>query len=374
MLGMWRSGNRFTLLPEGARFLPSMLEAVEAARHSILLELYLAESGHLSRVLIEALSAACQRGVNVLVLLDGFGSLGLEEADRQRMTEAGIALRFYNPIRWWRFGRNLTRDHRKLLVVDGEVGFTGGFGAVDEFAEAWSEVAIRIEGPCIRDWVRLFARVWDSAASEGQGRREAVRSVNINAVNVVTGYLGMRGRVVWGHGFRYQAIRHSLQHQASSTRKRLWICTPYFVPTFSMRRRLKRAARRGVDVQLLIAGQHHDHPGVRSAGQRFYASLLKAGVRIHEFQPRFLHAKFSLADDWVTLGSCNFDHWSLQWNLEANQEVQDHRFAAEVAALFEQHFARSVEITRAAWQRRSLAQRCREWGYGTLDSLVTRLR
>ena len=103
MLGMWRSGNRFTLLPEGARFLPSMLEAVEGARHSILLELYLAESGHLSRVLIEALSAACQRGVNVLVLLDGFGSLGLEEADRQRMTEAGIALRFYNPIRWWRF-------------------------------------------------------------------------------------------------------------------------------------------------------------------------------------------------------------------------------------------------------------------------------
>ncbi|MHC9036522.1 phospholipase D-like domain-containing protein, partial [Cobetia marina] len=143
MLGMWRSGNRFTLLPEGARFLPSMLEAVEGARHSILLELYLAESGHLSRVLIEALSAASQRGVNVLVLLDGFGSLGLEEADRQRMTEAGIALRFYNPIRWWRFGRNLTRDHRKLLVVDGEVGFTGGFGAVDEFAEAWSEVAIR---------------------------------------------------------------------------------------------------------------------------------------------------------------------------------------------------------------------------------------
>lgn len=373
MLGMWRSGNRFTLLPEGARFLPSMLKAVEAARHSILLELYLAESGHLSRVLIDALCGARRRGVTVLVLLDGFGSLGLAQADRQRMIEADIQLRIYNPLSWWRLGRNLTRDHRKLLVVDGEVGFTGGFGAVDAFAEAWSEVAVRIEGPCISDWVRLFARVWDSTASRGHGSRQAVRSINVHAIRV-EGYLGMRGRVVWGHGFRYQAIRHSLQHQASSSRKRLWICTPYFVPTFSMRRRLKRAARRGVDVRLLIAGQHHDHPGVRSAGQRFYAGLLKAGVRIHEFQPRFLHAKFSLADDWVTLGSCNFDHWSLQWNLEANQEVQDHRFAADVAALFEHHFSHSVEITQAAWQRRPLMQRCREWGYGTLDSLVTRLR
>lgn len=206
MLGMWRSGNRFTLLPEGARFLPSMLEAVETARHSILLELYLAESGHLSRVLIDALCGARRRGVTVLVLLDGFGSLGLEEADRQRMIEADIQLRIYNPLSWWRLGRNLTRDHRKLLVVDGEVGFTGGFGAVDVFAEAWSEVAIRIEGPCISDWVRLFARVWDSAASRGHGSRLAVRSINVRAGRV-EGYLGMRGRVVWG---MVSAIRPSV--------------------------------------------------------------------------------------------------------------------------------------------------------------------
>lgn len=373
MLGMWRSGNRFTLLPEGARFLPGMLKAVDEARQSILLELYLAESGHLSRILIDALCTARRRGVNVLVLLDGFGSLGLNEADRQIMIEAGIQLRIYNPLRWWRLSGNLTRDHRKLLVVDGEIGFTGGFGAVDVFAEAWSEVAVRVEGPCIRDWVRLFARVWDSPASAGPGSRQAVCGVNVSATRV-DGYLGMRGRVVWGHGFRYQAIRHSLQHQSSSARKRLWICTPYFVPTYSMRRRLRRAARRGIDVRLLIAGNYHDHPGVRSAGQRFYTRLLKAGVRIHEFQPSFLHAKFSLADDWVTIGSCNFDHWSLQWNLEANQEVQDHRFAADVAALFENHFTHSVEITQAAWLKRPWLQRCREWGYGTLDSLVTRLR
>jgi phosphatidylserine/phosphatidylglycerophosphate/cardiolipin synthase-like enzyme len=156
--------------------------------------------------------------------------------------------------------------------------------------------------------------------------------------------------------------------------RRIWVCTPYFVPTRSLRRRLARAARRGVDVRLLLPGTTHDHPGVRYAGQRFYAPLLRSGVRIFEFQPAFIHAKFSLADDWVTLGSCNFDHWSLHWNLEANQEVLDAGFAAQVAALFEDNFALSQEIDWACWQRRPWWRRLRERVFGTLDAWITRLR
>ena len=142
----------------------------------------------------------------------------------------------------------------------------------------------------------------------------------------------------------------------------------------TLRRRLIRAAQRGVDVRLLLPGAKHDHPGVRYAGQRFYQGLLRAGVRIFEFQPTFIHAKFVLADEWVSLGSCNFDHWNLHWNLEANQEIEDSAFACEVQALFERNFAASQEVDAHAWAARPWWQRAREWVYGALDGLVTRLK
>ncbi|MFC3284624.1 phospholipase D-like domain-containing protein [Litchfieldella rifensis] len=373
MRGMWREGNRFTLLPEAKRFIPEMFTAIEQARSSILVELYLMESGRLTAGVIDALGRAAERGATVMLMLDGYGAMGLTEEDRTRLSERGVALRFFNPLGFHSLARNLTRDHRKLVVVDGRVAFTGGFGAVDQFLDAWYEVAVRIEGPVVTDWVRLFSRLWDSPLTRGSGEAGLVRHLALDIVEH-SDYHGMRGRVVWGQGYRYQAIRHSLQRQISTATRRIWICTPYFVPTFSLRLRLARAAKRGVDVRLLLPGDAHDHPVVRYAGQRFYGRLLRAGVRIFEFQPTFIHAKFSLADDWCTLGSCNFDHWSLQWNLEANQEVHDGRFASEVAALFERNFAASHEIDPARWAKRPRWQRLREWLFGTLDAWLTRLR
>ncbi len=372
MSGVWREANHFQLLPEAARFLPAMFEAVGAARESLLIELYLMESGRLATMVIDALLAAASRGVSVRLLLDGYGAMGLSTADRRRLEAGGVALRWFNPLGWHSLARNLTRDHRKLVVVDGRVAFTGGFGAVDDFLEAWYEVAVRIEGPVVDDWVRLFVSLWDSPMTrDNQGAPRAQCRLPGAAV---PSRGTMRGRVVWGRGYRYQAIRLSLQRRVDEARQRIWICTPYFVPTLSLRRRLARAARRGVDVRLLLPGGDHDHPGVRYAGQRFYGRLLRAGVRIFEFQPSFIHAKFSMVDDWVSLGSCNFDHWSLQWNLEANQEVDDADFATEVAALFERNFAASREVHRDDWARRPRGQRFKEWLFGILDGMVTRLR
>lgn len=373
MHGVWKDGNHFALLPEAARFLPAMFEAVGAARESVMIELYLMESGRLASAMIEALCKAVDRGVAVMLMLDGYGAMGLADEDRRRLETGGVALRFFNPLGFHSLARNLSRDHRKLLVVDGRVAFTGGFGAVDEFLDAWYEVAVRIEGPVVADWVRLFSRLWDSSLTRGHGDPALVRHLRL-AVSPLADYRGMRGRVVWGQGYRYQAIRHSLQSRVSSAEKRIWICTPYFVPTLDLRRRLVRAARRGVDVRLLLPGEHHDHPGVRYAGQRFYGRLLRAGVRIFEFQPTFIHAKCTLADNWTSVGSCNFDHWSLHWNLEANQEVEDGRFTGEVSELFSRNFAASREIHYSAWSRRSRLQRLREWLFGSLDGLLTRLR
>lgn len=373
MHGNWRGGNDFELLPEASRFLPAMFDAIEQARASILIELYLMASGRLAAALIDALIRAAERGVTVLLLLDGYGAMGLSRHDRERLQAGGLALRFFNPLGLHSLARNLTRDHRKLVVIDGRLAFTGGFGVVDEFLDAWYEVAVRIQGPVVADWVRLFCRLWDSPLTRGAGSAALVRGLP-TMPRAEGGHGGMRGRVVWGRGYRYQAIRHSLHGRMAASRQRVWICTPYFAPTLGLRLRLARAARRGVDVRLLLPGKRHDHPGVRYAGQRFYGRLLKAGVHIHEFQPTFIHAKFSLVDGWVSLGSCNFDHWSLHWNLEANQEVDDRRFAEEVATLFERHFAVSHEIEPQAWAKRPLLQRCREWLFGILDGVLTRLK
>ncbi|WP_163558590.1 phospholipase D-like domain-containing protein [Halomonas sp. NO4] len=373
MHGVWREGNRFRLLAESSRFLPAVFEAIDAARHSVLVELYLMESGRLATALIDALTRAAGRGVTVALMLDGYGAMGLSAADRRRLEEGGVALRLFNPLGFHSLARNLTRDHRKLVVVDGRRAFTGGFGAVDEFLEAWYEVAVAIEGPVVADWVRLFCRLWDSPMTRGAGTPALVHRLAV-AEQRREDYHGMRGRVVWGQGYRYQAIRHSLHGRVSTAQQRIWLCTPYFVPTLTLRMRLARAARRGVDVRLLLPGKNHDVPGVRYAGQRFYRRLLRSGVRIYEFQPSFIHAKFALVDRWTSLGSCNFDHWSLHWNLEANQEVDDARFAGEVAALFERNFAASREIQYREWVQRPWWHRAREWCFGTLDAWLTRLR
>lgn len=369
----WREGNRVTLLPEAACFLPAMVEAVSQARHYIMVELYLMESGKLADQVCDALIDAVQRGVKVYLLLDGYGAMGLGREERSRLQLAGIELRLFNPIGFHSLARNLSRDHRKIVVVDGEIAFTGGFGAVDEFLDAWYEIAIRIEGPVVEDWERLFRRLWRSRltrAATGNPGKTAL----IDQRMPVCYTDGVSGRVMSARGYRYQAIRHSLYGRVSQANERLWLCTPYFVPTFSLRRRLVRAARRGVDVRLLLPGRKHDHPGVRYAGQRFYQSMLKAGVRVFEFQPTFIHAKFVLVDDWVSIGSCNFDHWNLHWNLEANQEVASAAVAEDVRALFERNFAASQEVDAATWAARPWGQRAKEWVYGVLDGMVTRLK
>ena len=370
----WRGANRFTLLPEGKNFIPKMLSAIDEAREFVLLEQYFVKSGQLTGLFIEALVDAAKRGVSVLVLFDSYGAQGLRTEDRREMEHAGIALRYYNPVALGRLNRNFSRDHRKLLVADYKIAFTGGFCLVDEAIDSWSEVAVQVEGPVVGDWVQLFSRLWNSPATRGTSDASMLPAVK--AFSHMQEFTpGMRGRVIWGQGYRYQAIRKSLQQRIVNSRQRLWFCTPYFAPTRGLRRRLAHAARRGVDVRILVPGaENNDHPGVQRAGELFYSRLLEAGVRIFEFQPSFIHAKFALADNWCTIGSCNFDHWSLQWNLEANQEVDNREFAAEVAALFERNFQVSREIDPKRWAKRPLGRRILSWFYGRISLWLNRLR
>jgi phosphatidylserine/phosphatidylglycerophosphate/cardiolipin synthase-like enzyme len=178
------------------------------------------------------------------------------------------------------------------------------------------------------------------------------------------------GRVAYADSRQHRDILRSLVRALNSGQTRIWLATPYFLPTWSVRRSLRRAASRGVDVRLLLTGPRTDHPSVRYAGHRYYPRLLRAGVQIFEYQPCFLHLKMVLVDDWVSLGSCNFDHWNLRFNLEANLEALDPRLTAQVQASFEQDFASSSAVTLDEWASRPLWQRVKQRIWGWLDRLV----
>lgn len=360
----WRSGNHFELLVDGHEFFPQMLQAIDVARRYILLEIYLFESGTISNRFIDALAAATRRGVDVRVLLDDFGARGLSRYDRVRLSESGVHLAFYNPLYVSKLLHNLARDHRKLLVVDGEVAFVGGAGIADEFdppgipERRWHETMVKMCGPVIADWQELFVESWQRYTGE---------TLYIPASVPPRSADGILGRVTVARGISQQGIKRDLLKHIKIAEHRVWLATAYFVPPRRIRRALRRAARRGIDVRLLLPGPYTDHPAVRLAGRRFYSSLLLSGVRIFEYQPRFLHSKVSLCDFWVSIGSSNLDRWNLRWNLEANQAVEDQGFSEQVREMFEKDFSESIECRYEEWVRRPWRARLGERWWGLVD-------
>ncbi len=365
-----RDGNQFRLLIDGGQFYPAMLDAIGSARAYVLMEFYLFESGAVADRFIDALIAAATRGVAVYLLLDDFGAKGLLKQDRLRLEQGNVRLSYYNPVHYRRLHYNFFRDHRKLLLVDGEVAFTGGTGITDNFDPPrdttlrWRETMIEIRGATVADWQTLFEENWRHCT-------DLILALPHTMAQHVM--LNQRGRVVIANGPTRAEIKRSLLNKAHHARRTLWIATAYFVPSWKIRRTLRSAARRGIDVRLLLPGEHTDHPAVRHAGRRFYYNLLSHGVRIFEYQPRFTHSKVLLCDDWTSIGSSNIDRWNFRWNLEANQEVEDPQFAALVHAMFTTDFASSREYHIDEWRARPWYRRMLEWFWGGVDIALERL-
>jgi phosphatidylserine/phosphatidylglycerophosphate/cardiolipin synthase-like enzyme len=351
----WRDHNRFELLINADKFYPRMLDDIQAATASILMEMYLFESGSVANRFIEAFIEAAKRGVAVKLLLDDFGTRGLSHFDRQRLMEAGIDIVSYNPLRLVKFTENMIRDHRKILIIDGKSVYVGGAGITDEFmppdgkTKPWRENMLRISGPVVIDWLALFTRLWRKST-----KKTLKIAADASAADVVN---GMPGRVTVTNGLLKQEIMHSLIKRIRSAERRVWIATAYFVPPWKINRALRYAAGRGVDVRLLLPGQLTDHPAVRKAGRKYYEDLLRDGVRLFEYQRAVQHSKAILCDGWVSLGSCNLDRWNLRWNLEANQEIDNDDFADELCEIFETDFRNSLELQYSRWKRRPLLAR-----------------
>jgi phosphatidylserine/phosphatidylglycerophosphate/cardiolipin synthase-like enzyme len=370
--GPWRTGNRFHLIAVSEEFFQRMLEAIDGACKHVLLEMYLVESGDLTDRFVAALTAAARRGLKVCVVLDGFGSLGLATADRARLTGAGVELRFYNALSWHKKLHNFLRDHRKLLVIDGQRAFVGGAGLTDEFAglrgkgPPWRDQMVEIAGPVMIDWQRAFARTWRRCGGS--------LSLPDPPATEDAGESGAGGRVVLSEAAARSLLANDVVRRIAQARERAWVMSAYFVPSRRFRKVLRRTARRGVDVRLLVPGPRTDHPWVRDAARRFYGKLLRSRVRIFEYQPRVLHGKMTICDDWVSVGSSNLDRWSFKWNLEANQEIVDATFADDAAEVFENDCRQSEELSPRRWPRRAWLHRVRERIAGALDRWLDKWR
>jgi len=367
----WRSGNRFRLLSASEQYFECMLQAIEASSAYVLLEMYLVESGIIAGRFVEALGRAARRGVRVCVLFDGFGSLRLASGYRRNLIGSGVELRLFNPIRLRTKLQNFLRDHRKLLLVDGASAFVGGVGLTDEFAlpgrpgQPWRDLVVEITGPVVADWQRAFDRTW----------RRAGGQLGLPDPAPYPGFAdGADGRVALSEARERSMLANGVVRRIDTARSRAWIMSAYFVPSRRFRKALRRAARRGVDVRLLVPGPLTDHPWVRQAARRYYGKMLRNGVQIFEYQPRMLHAKMIVCDDWVSIGSSNLDRWSFKWNLEANQEVENAAFAAVAAGVFEDDCLQSEMLSRRKWPQRARLDRLQERIAGVLDRMLDRWR
>ena len=379
----WRADNHFTVLVDSIEFLPRMLTAIDTARQYLLLEMYLVESGVVADRIINSLQQAAERGVRIYLLFDDYGARQFNQNDRKRLAHRHIQSVYYNPLSshnvlynlyrvfWQHIHKGLYRNHRKLLLVDGRLAFSGGTGIIDEVDSPdapelrWRETMIEIHGPILEDWQLLFTESWN---------RFSGQKLMLPGVTPEFFENGQSGRVTVNEARRRMGIQRSLLKQLKCARQRVWFATAYFIPSWSMRRKLKHAARRGLDVRLLLPGPVTDNPGARYASRRYYGKLLKSGIRIYEYTPRFFHAKTVLCDNWVSVGSCNYDRWNLQWNLEANQEIDNRELATTIATVFENDFSNSIEYRSQQWEQRSRYLRALEWFWRRVELLSLKIK
>jgi len=344
----WVPGNRITLLENGEGYFPRVFEAIAAAEHEVLIETFILFDDKVGRELQQALLRAAGRGAEVHVLVDGWGSPDLAPSYTRPLLDAGVRLRSFEPAKRL-FGARinmLRRMHRKLVVVDGRYAFVGGINySIDHLAEfgplAKQDYAVEIEGPLVGQ-IQAFCRA--SLDTPEPIRRSWLQrwreSLDLDDVHGTfangNGPAGARAAFVTrdNRANRTDIERH-YRAALRSARERVLIANAYFFPGYRLLRDLRRAARRGVQVDLVLQGRP-DLPWVQRASELLYGHLMRAGVRVHLYAERPLHAKVAVVDDrWATVGSSNLDPTSLSLNLEANVVVRDETFARQLRTQIE---------------------------------------
>ncbi|MBA2963720.1 MULTISPECIES: cardiolipin synthase [Ramlibacter] len=353
-------GNQVQELVNGDRIFPAMLQAIREARRTVLFETFIYWSGEIGTQFAEALSERARAGVRVHVLLDWVGSTKVDRELVFRMRDEGVEVRMFHPLRWYHLGRMNNRTHRKLLIVDGRIGFTGGVGIAPQWCgdaqdpDHWRDSHFRVEGPVVAqmqsvmlaNWSKTTGRVLHGPDYFPELQPAGDQPAQMFASSPSDGSERMLMMVL----LAITAATRSID-----------IASAYFVPDPVAVKSLVSAVRRGVRVRVITPGPHTDQDTVRRASRGLWGPLLEAGVELHEFQPTMFHCKMILVDGLLTsVGSTNFDPRSFHLNDEANLTVYHPAFARRMTAVFEADLARSRRTTLQDWQRRPMSEKVRE--------------
>jgi cardiolipin synthase len=347
-------GNSIRILNNGDEFFPSMLEAIAGARHSITMEVFIYWAGDIGERFARELSKKARHGVKVKILLDAVGCTYISKEILRLLSEGGCQVDWYNPVRWTTIGRINYRTHRKSLVIDGRVAFTGGAGIADHWmghaqsSKHWRDIQVRIEGPAAVPLQTGFAQNWLNTTGELISGPEYFPNCEPAGPYAVQTILSSPEG-----GSSSVRILHYLAIVCA--RRRIFLANPYFIPDETGRDILIDAKRRGVDVKIMLAGKHNDTMLGRYGSMHLYGKFLEAGIEIYEYERTMMHQKMMVIDSlWATIGTTNFDNRSFALNEESNICLYDRRVAAEMEELFLHDLKECKRIELDAWRNRGL--------------------
>lgn len=353
-------GNHISVLNNGDEIFPAMLAAIREAKRTVLFETFIYWSGEIGNEFAQALSERARAGCHVHVLLDWLGSFKVDQDLVEEMKRAGVWVYRFHPLRWYNLGRINNRTHRKLLIVDGRVGFTGGVGiappwtghAQDE--DHWRDMHYRVEGPVVAQMQGVMLSNWSKASGRIlHGDDYFPPSRQAGTLRAQMFHSSPSG------GSESMQLMYLIAITAAV--KSIDIGSAYFVPDAMARTALVAALKRGVRVRVITPGRHIDTQTVRHASRALWGELLEAGLEMYVYQPTMYHCKMVLVDGLLaSVGSTNFDPRSFHLNDEANLNVYDREFAAHLARVFEEDLARCRRFTLEDWRRRPAAEKLRE--------------
>ena len=366
----FRRGTKVDLLNNGDEFYPAMLEAIAGARASITIEAYIYWQGRIGLQFARALAERASAGVSVKILLDAVGSSTIGTEILKILGDGGCQLAWFNPIHWYSLGRFNYRTHRKSLIIDGHIGFTGGAGIADQWcgnaqdADHWRDMQIRLEGPGVTPLQTGFAQNWLQTTSElVSGLRFFPEEQAAGDMAVHTMLSSPRTGASEARLLYYYSI--------VCARTSVLIANPYFVPDQAGIDTLVDARKRGVNVKIVVSGRHNDNWLARQNSMRIFGPLLEAGIEVYQYNRTMLHQKTMVVDGkWATIGSANFDNRSFAFNEESNVSFIDERLIHELERVFKEDLNNSERLMLEQWKARGLFARVQEVVAALLEDQV----
>ena len=363
-----RDGNLVAAFQNGDEIFPAMLAAIRSAEKTITFETYIYWSGEIGKEFADALSERARSGVRVHVLLDWVGTGKMEKGLLEELRAAGVEVEKYHPLRWYNLSRMNNRTHRKILVVDGKVGFTGGVGIADKWQgdaqdeDHWRDSHYRIEGPAVAQMQSAFMDNWTKTQGEVLHGEDYFPVLAPSGPSVAQVFRSSPGE-------GSESVRLMYLISIASARKSIRLAASYFVPDDLSVEMLVDARKRGVAVEIIVPGPKIDAEVTRKASRSRWGDLLQAGVEIYEFQPTMFHCKVMIVDDlWVSVGSTNFDNRSFRLNDEANLNILDESFAREQSRVFAEDKQKTAAVTYEMWKKRPWTEKLAEHAAGLLRS------